>query len=91
MADGLLRAMIAHKKEPSDVRPRARQRGHTKEFEVTLRIRADPDVSSAGLREYLMDLEWAGGCRHPDDPLFSSVTIVSRRLAQTQRGKYRGS
>jgi hypothetical protein len=90
MADGLLRAMIASKKDPSDGRLRAKERSHTKEFDVTLRIKANGAASSADIRDYLHDLEWAGGCRHPDDPLFTSVTLAVVKVSQPQRKKKGG-
>jgi hypothetical protein len=51
---------------------------HTKEYILTLRIRASPDTTRQDVIDFAHDLEWVGGCRDPDnDPFFSSVTIRS--------------
>jgi hypothetical protein len=47
-------------------------------FIVQMEIIAPFDASIADVRDYLWDLEWAGGCRNPqDDPMFSSVGVIS--------------
>jgi hypothetical protein len=45
------------------------------------------DVSQATASEiadFIRDaLSWAGGCRHPDDPMFSSLSNVAVRIIKT--------
>ena len=48
----------------------------------------NPAATTEDVAYFLEDLEWSGGCRHPEDPMFSSLAIESgtRREVGALRG-----
>jgi hypothetical protein len=66
---------------------RAANREHTKEFTITLRVLADRDATLDGMKAFIDDIEWVGGWRPPDDPLFTSVTIISKSVGYARKVK----
>jgi len=48
---------------------------------VTMEIEYDDRVSHPELKEFIKsELGCAGGCRRPDDPLFTSVKVTKIKL-----------
>lgn len=48
---------------------------------VTMTIEYDERVSHPELREFIKsELGCAGGCRRPDDPLFTSIKVTNLKL-----------
>ena len=48
---------------------------------ITLRCKTPPDVPDEDIAGFIIDwLETGGGCRHPDDPLFDSLSVYSVKI-----------
>ena len=53
----------------------------TKVRTITLRCKTPPGVSDDEIADFITDwLETGGGCRHPDDPLFDSLSVYSVKI-----------
>lgn len=53
---------------------------------VTMQIEYDSRVGSDEVIDFIVDeLGCAGGCRRPDDPLFTSIEVTDVKLSEAER------
>jgi hypothetical protein len=53
-------------------------------LQIIIRVVVPEEASEEAIAEFVADsLEWAGGCRHPEDPMFNSLKVLSVRIGQT--------
>jgi len=53
---------------------------------VTMQIEYDTRVGAEEVIDFIVDeLGCAGGCRRPDDPLFTSIKVTHIKLSEAQR------
>jgi hypothetical protein len=46
-------------------------------------VETPPFASEEDIAEFIADsLSWAGGCRHPEDPLFSSLKVSAVQIGK---------
>ncbi len=51
---------------------------------ITIQVEFPEGATEAAVAEFVADsLEWAGGCRHPEDPMFNSLKVHSVKIGQT--------
>jgi hypothetical protein len=54
-------------------------------YTVTI-IPGNKDQTDKMIMDYIYDLGWAGGCRHPDDdPMFDSVEVLRVVRSRTRK------
>ena len=46
-------------------------------YRVNLLVEADDDATIEQVADFITALEWVGGGRHPNDPMFDSLKILS--------------
>jgi hypothetical protein len=60
-------------------------------YAVRLSVVAPPEASPQEIADFIADsLEWAGGCRRPEDPMFGSLKIRSVTVSGVKYA-YKGS
>lgn len=47
----------------------------TRAYTVTMTVWAAPDATVETIQSLVRDLDWVGGCRSPDEPAFSSLSV----------------
>lgn len=58
--------------------------GNTRCYEVTMRVYADEDAVKSDVADLIYDLEWAGGCKHPEDPGFYCLDVKNLRIRRAR-------
>lgn len=55
-------------------------------FRINLLVEAPEGADAEDVSDFLEDLTWVGGCRDPDnDPMFSSVEILEKKVSRGRR------